>query len=320
MPSISRVSVVLIFLNEERFLADAIDSVVAQTFKEWELLLVDDGSTDRSSSIAQSYADRWPNQIRYLEHSGHGNRGMSASRNAGAWNAHGQYLAFMDADDIWLPNKLMEQVAMLEANPEVGMVFGQAVYWYSWNGLDGSRPDYIPPSGFDSDTIIRPPEFIRMCLSGSIAVPCPSSIIIRRPVLEEVAGFEEQFRGIHSVYEDQAFYGKIALVTPVIASNDCWIYYRLHPDASTAVSKRAGRLWVTRDFYLRWLTDYFQEKGVSDSELWKTLHRELWKIYQPWWLPQVDPFPAWLRWGKKWVLRFQDRLLPRAVIDRIWAK
>ena len=77
-----RVSVVTIFLDAARFLEEAIESVLAQTFDDWELILVDDGSSDDSTQIARGYADRWPRRIRYLEHPNHANLGMSASRNA----------------------------------------------------------------------------------------------------------------------------------------------------------------------------------------------------------------------------------------------
>src|SRR6266566_10127625 len=109
------VSVVIIFFNAERFIQEAIDSVFAQTYKNWELLLVDDGSGEGSTAIARSYVERDPQHVRYLEHPGHANRGMSASRNLGIGNAQGAYVAFLDADDVWFSNILEEQVAILEA-------------------------------------------------------------------------------------------------------------------------------------------------------------------------------------------------------------
>ena len=119
-----RVSVVMIFLDEERFLAEAIESVRAQTFTDWELLLVDDGSSDGSSAIARGYAEREGDRIRYLEHPGHENRGMSASRNLGIRHARGDLVALLDADDVWLQHKLSRQVALLDANPDAEMIYG----------------------------------------------------------------------------------------------------------------------------------------------------------------------------------------------------
>src|SRR4051794_9610371 len=111
-----QVSAIIIFLNAERFIAEAIESVFAQTYDDWELLLVDDGSTDAGTTIARQCAERYPGRVRYLEHEGHRNRDMPATRNLGIRNAHGPYIAFLDADDVWLPHKLEQQVAILESH------------------------------------------------------------------------------------------------------------------------------------------------------------------------------------------------------------
>ena len=138
------VSIVLIFYNEERFLPEAVESVLAQTFQSWELLLVDDGSKDGSSELAHAYARQDPTRIRYLEHPGHGNMGMSATRNLGINSARGVYLSFLDADDVWLPGKLEQQVALMRANPRAAMVVGLTEWWYGWTGVvaDSSR-DFV---------------------------------------------------------------------------------------------------------------------------------------------------------------------------------
>src|SRR5215204_3697695 len=94
------VSVIIPIWNAVRFLPDAIESVFAQTYPHWELLLVDDASTDGSGAIAREYAEAQPGKVRYLEHEGHQNRGVGASRNLGVWNATGRYIAFLDHDDI----------------------------------------------------------------------------------------------------------------------------------------------------------------------------------------------------------------------------
>jgi len=100
------VSVIIILLNEEKFIAEAIDSVFAQDYDNWELLLVNDGSTDNSTNTALDYAQKNPQKVCYLEHPNYENCGMSASRNLGIEIAKGKFIAFLDADDIWLPGKL----------------------------------------------------------------------------------------------------------------------------------------------------------------------------------------------------------------------
>src|SRR5262245_42468246 len=91
MSSAPLVSAIIIFLDEERFLAEAIESVIAQSDRDWELLLVDDGSTDGSTAIARGYAARMPDRIHYYDHEAHANRGMSAARNLGLGHARGRY-------------------------------------------------------------------------------------------------------------------------------------------------------------------------------------------------------------------------------------
>src|SRR4051812_33913704 len=93
-----RVSVVMIFLDAEEFIREAIQSVADQTVDSWELLLVDDGSTDGSTEMALRYLAEDPARIRLLHHPGGVNRGMSASRNLGLREARGEFVTFLDAD------------------------------------------------------------------------------------------------------------------------------------------------------------------------------------------------------------------------------
>ncbi len=118
------VSVVMSFFQAERCIVEAIESVRAQTWPEWELVPVDDGSSDGSSAIAHDYATRFPNQIRYLQPPGGMNRGMTASRNLGTAAARGSGLAFLDADDVWMPQRPERHLALLERLPRPAVVIG----------------------------------------------------------------------------------------------------------------------------------------------------------------------------------------------------
>lgn len=155
------VSVIIIFLNAEKFIEGVIKSVFAQTYDHWELLLVDDGSTDTSTDIALRYAEQFPEKVRYLEHANHQNRGMSASRNLGIRNAKGEYIAFLDADDVWLPHKLERQVAILGSQPEVAMVYGLVLYWYSWTGNPEDTQRDVPSKLLvQPNTLVKPPTLL----------------------------------------------------------------------------------------------------------------------------------------------------------------
>ena len=211
------VSVIMIFLNEERFLEEAIQSVFQQTYTNWELLFVDDGSTDASTRLAQRYAAEDPDRVRYLEHQDHQNRGMSASRNLGIAHARGDFIATLDADDIWLPEKLERQVTAAKARPEAGMVFGPTCFWFSWTGdPDAKTNDWVTDLIFPPNSLVRQPDSLIATLRG--APPATCSILLRRSLLEKVGGWEESFRGL---FEDQVFLAKVFANEAVYVSDEC---------------------------------------------------------------------------------------------------
>ena len=222
------VSVVVSFLNAERFLNQAISSVQDQEYQHWELLLVDDGSTDGSTEIARSWAAREPHRIFYLEHAAHANLGLSASRNLGIHAARGEYVAFLDADDVWLSERLRRGVEIMQVNPSIGMVYGKTRYWRSWQPDARSR-DRIQPHWFRAERVVPPPELLVRYLEYRAALPSPTSLLVRRSACLAVNGFEDSFRLMH---EDQVFLAKICLQHAVYVSNECWDWYRQHPDSA----------------------------------------------------------------------------------------
>jgi glycosyltransferase involved in cell wall biosynthesis len=246
-PPTPAVTAITIFLNEETFLADAVESVLAQSNRDWELLLVDDGSSDGSSGIAQSYAERNPQRSRYLEHPGHENRGMSASRNLGLTQARGRYVGFLDADDIWMPGKLAEQCAILDARPDCGMVYGRSLIWRSWNG---SGEDFLYPLGVEPDALHHPPRLFELLVENKAQNPTTCNALMRRSLIEEVGGFEADFRGM---FEDQAFFAKALLARPTYVDSRIWAKYRQHQASCSAVSERAGLDRRARGRVLRWM-------------------------------------------------------------------
>ena len=160
-PETPLVSVIMIFLDAQRFIVEAIDSVLAQTYPAWELILVDDGSSDDSTRIARGHAELRPGQVRYVEHEGHRNLGMSASRNAGIAASRGELIAFLDSDDVYRPEKHERQVAILRSRPRAAMVYGASQYWHSPTGeaadavLDRPRRLGVTP-----DTLVEPPSLV----------------------------------------------------------------------------------------------------------------------------------------------------------------
>jgi glycosyltransferase involved in cell wall biosynthesis len=271
--------VIIIFLNAERFLREAIESVRSQTYANWELLLVDDGSTDPSTEMARRLAAEFPERVRYLEHGGHQNRGMSAARNLGLRHARGSYVAFLDSDDVWVPHKLEEQVAVLEDHPEAGMVYGRTLFWTSWSQAPRRHGDSLSDLSVPPDTLISPPTLLtrNYPLVGD-KTPSTSGLILRRQAIESVGGFEEEFRGL---YEDQAFLAKIYLTTSVFVADRLWDKYRQHEDSCVSVAEREGRSHLARAQFLRWLEGLLKREGVRDRAIWRAVRVALWPYRHP---------------------------------------
>jgi glycosyltransferase involved in cell wall biosynthesis len=274
------VSVIMIFLNEEQFMQEAIGSVLSQTYPNWELLLVDDGSARTCTQIALEYARRYPGRIRYLEHPDHQNRGMSASRNLGIRESLGKYLGFLDADDVYRPEKLAKQVAILESHPGAMMVYGETQHWYSWTRKpeDFGR-DKLRRIGVVPDRLIHPPELIPLFLRQKAQTPGTCGVLIRREAIQQIGGFVEQFRGM---FEDQIFFYKLCLNAPVYVESGSWDRYRQHPNSHTRASVKTGfyaydkRPNQAYHNFLQWLGIYLVENKVTDIAIWQAYRREIW--------------------------------------------
>ena len=300
------VTAIMIFFDAARFIDEAIASVVAQTWSNWELILVDDGSTDESSAVARRWAARHPDRIRVLEHPGHANLGMSASRNLGVGHARGDFVAFLDADDVWLPHKLAMHVGILEAHPDVAMVYGPAQYWYGWTGRpEDIRQDHYGELGLPPDTIVEPPGLLTLALEhegGTMPGIC--SLLVRREAFAQIGAFEKEFRG---AYEDQVFLAKMFLGTRVFVTGTCSDRYRQHDDSCCAQALRTGLYHPelphpSRRRYLQWLRDYLVREGIADPALHQALRRNLLPYDHPW------------RYGTRVRVRYGARVARRAAV------
>jgi glycosyltransferase involved in cell wall biosynthesis len=273
------VSVIVIFKDAEDFLAEAIESVRAQTFDGWELLLVDDGSRDASTEIARAHVAAGGGRVRYLQHPGHANRGPSAARNLGIGHARGDFVALLDADDVWVPEKLEQQVRILGRHPDVGMVYGPAEWWYSWTGAPEDRGrDYVEPVRVSTATVIEPPSLVEpWFVAQRAAIPNPSSVLVRRALAEQVGGFEESFR---DVYEDQVFNAKVCVNARIIASEACWARYRQHRTSATALAAARAEENAARSRFLAWLIEYLARHGVNGA-IQAALRRQRFRYAHP---------------------------------------
>jgi glycosyltransferase involved in cell wall biosynthesis len=193
---------------------------------------------------------------------------MSASRNLGASVSTGEYVAWLDADDVWFPRKLEQQVAILDAHPRAALVYGRTQHWYSWTGSAEDRNrDYLSYLGVEPNTLVEPPMLLTLALESRAPTPGPGEFLVRRSSFERAGGFEEEWR---TLFEDQVFLAKLYLAEPVFVSDEAWIRYRRHDKSSTRMAGRDGRLALGL-LYLEWLERYLRDNAVSDGRLWRAL-------------------------------------------------
>ena len=179
-----QVSVVIPVFNNARTVGHAIESVLAQRFDgEVEAIVVDDGSTDDSAEVLRAFDRR----IRVIDQP---NRGAAAARNAGAAVAHGEYLAFLDADDVWLPRKLASTIPLLERNPSVVLVFCDAIP-VDARGAPTAE-SYVPSDCAHAPTMAEMLERWWPII--------PSTAALRMATFKACGGFVEEFRA--AAYED----------------------------------------------------------------------------------------------------------------------
>jgi glycosyltransferase involved in cell wall biosynthesis len=194
------VSVITAAYNVAPYLPAAIESVLSQTFSDFELLVVDDGATDESPRIAQDYARR-DARVRVLHRP---NGGISAARNTALREGRAPVFAILDGDDLWEPEFLASQLAVLERRPEIDLVTGNA--WFLGGPLDG-RPARPWPDP-------RPEPDLATIIADEDAVFCMT--VFRRRVCDTIGGFDERFR----TSEDYDFWLRAALAGFRFARND----------------------------------------------------------------------------------------------------
>ncbi|MCC6968119.1 MAG: glycosyltransferase [Nitrospira sp.] len=199
------VSVVIPLYNARDVIRDTVQSVLAQTYRDYEIVVIDDGSTDGSGELVSAFGER----VRYILQP---NGGVAQARNRGITASRGRYIALMDHDDLWEPEKLAKQVAVLEQQPAVGMVVTDVAH------IDraGRSMNEIGPASQPQQ------EFARLFVQGF--VPTPSATLIRKAVLEAVGGFDEQFNS--AGMDDHELWTRLAATTTIVGIAEPLTYHR----------------------------------------------------------------------------------------------
>jgi glycosyltransferase involved in cell wall biosynthesis len=252
-PGAPRVSVIIPVYNGSRTIAEALDSVFSQTFDAYEVIVINDASQDHPVELLESYGSRIK-LVSLME-----NRGQSAARNLGASLAQGEYLAFLDQDDVWYPRKLERQVGILDQHPEVGLVYSdldevdeeghyKTLAVHRFYAMGHPKPSLV--------TIVVDDLFI-----------LPSTVVCRKCLFEKVGGFDEHLIG----YEDDDLWIRMWPVCRFAYLPEALAKWRVHR-ASTSESPLMER--SRRIFYQKLMNDF-----AGDPLMQAVVKRRFYNVY-----------------------------------------
>lgn len=252
------VSIVIPSYNSEKYIADTIDSILKQSLKDFELIIVDDGSKDRTPAIVSEYES----PVRLITQT---NAGVCVARNRGLKEAQGQFICFMDHDDYWFPEKLARQIEVFTSHPEAGVVYSSFVRWHISEDAGFPAPD-----SFDIASI---PDEIDPEFSGWIyhhfLIDCwmlTSTAMFRVDVLQECGGFDVTL----PYSEDWELWLRISRVYPMIKLKRPTTLYRQHKDQGNLVVRDV-------DFRTSLLTNTVEKWGFYSNDGRRTNRHQFFK-------------------------------------------
>ncbi|MGL4739215.1 MAG: glycosyltransferase family 2 protein [Sarcina sp.] len=248
-----KVSIVMSVFNGEKFLKEAIESILNQTFKNFEFLIINDGSTDQSLDILKSYSDE---RIKILDNSG--NKGLIYSLNRGVKESQGEYIARMDADDISMPNRLEKQVEFLDENIDVNLVGSSIECIFEGIPLIKKLVKAIPDY-----------EFIKVKAIFESTFYHPT-VMFRKSIIEQYnLTYDERYK--HA--EDYGLWNNMMLRGKVSNLNEPLLNYRI---VKTSVTRKANKdIDARRKVFTTIYRDYFDMLGISYTEEELNMHFEV---------------------------------------------
>lgn len=214
------VSICIPAYKAERYLAETLASVRDQTYADWEVIVTEDGSRDRTEAIVGEFAATVSQPVRYTRHDP--NRGLPATRNAGFAVARGRWIAILDSDDLWLPDHLARCLAVA---PDSGpaLVFGASSVFDSATGTELKRRE---------PTADQLPDLAGALLESKLVIQ-PAAVLFNRETLDRVGGFDARF----PICNDFDYWLRCARAeVPIVYNGAVTLRYRKHPDAMSTKS------------------------------------------------------------------------------------
>lgn len=258
------ISVIVPTYNCAQYLPEALDSILAQQYPNLEIIVVDDGSSDGSAEIAESYGS----PVRVIRQQ---NKGPAAARNRAAQEAKGEYLAFLDGDDIWLPGKLKAQVDYIQSHPEAKIVYASLKRWR----MNEESNTYPPKEAVATnqhnvgiDESCSGWIYHKLLLDSMISI---ITAIIPHTLFDALGGFDESLK----IGEDYDFWLRASRITQAHKLNRDVALYRINPASTTHVPRPNN---IAQDMLLRVIKQYGLTSPNGDAISDKQMRRRLFTI------------------------------------------
>ena len=207
----SKVSVIIPVYNQEKYIEQAISSACEQTYKNIEVIVINDGSTDKTEEIISSLLSKYPS-VKYIVRP---NRGVSKSRNTGIEKSEGLYIAFLDGDDYWDRTKVELMTNFLDCNPDIGLVHSNA--------------RVVNENSVETGEVFVGREgnlFNELVTFDGLSIPPPSNVMIRRAAIQKTGLFDSNLEPL----EDQDFFIRISRHYKIGKIDKALGYYRMHEE------------------------------------------------------------------------------------------
>lgn len=258
--------------NGGPYIESTLTSILGQSYRDYEILVVDDGSTDDGLLKVTMLSKTYPDRIRIFHHPDGGNHGIAASRNLGIKNAHGSLIAFIDQDDLWLPEKLARQVESLQRFPEAGMVYARA----SFIDQEGrEKPLRGIHHAFGKGVPGKPHNMFRNLLMEDF-VP-NLTVLVRKSCLERVGLHDE---GPLYEFEDWLLWSKVAFFYKVTFIPEVLANWRIHDsNYSAKIFEMAKFSHAEEHCTIALFSFLMKESNVRTKELRKYLRRRIWRLF-----------------------------------------
>lgn len=274
----NKVSVVIPSYNCAQYLSRAINSVLQQSYSNFEIIIVDDGSTDNTGEIIASYNTN--EKIKYFYQS---NGGVSTARNAGIRNSSGEYIAFLDADDYWAKDKLEKQMKVFMADRNIKLVHSNIFVF-----TEGNEEQIHPLSvRVDFNRLTTKELFIKI-LFWEVGIH-HSTVVFEKKVWELLGGFDEKLSYLGC--EDREFQLRLLKEYNIYFLKDCLAYYM---SRHKSISKNIDNMHKARMYVI--------DKTVEETEFFKKIHITKKKVYSK----------LFLRYG---IRKFRARVTKEAISD-----